>query len=179
MGQSHPAACPERRRVQFAGSASVAVKLRGLPPLAAAAVVLPGQKNLSWLSGVALFAILLISWTAGRRPARRAEPHGSGRPQQARAAGWRRVGRSWATWSDASAAVRVRPRGRQPTPATLSRNGGFVTPRRAAWARDKVGPSQCCSEEPLVLSAESRSDRPTLRSGMAGWHTYAPGRLAP
>ena len=69
------------------------MKLRGLPPLAAAAVVLPGQKNLSWLPGVALFAILLISWTAGT-PLR-----ATGRTARLRAATAGKSGRVEAGWT--------------------------------------------------------------------------------
>ena len=43
-------------------------------PLLAAAVVVPrGQESLSWFSGVALLAIVLMSWTAGRYAALRRE----------------------------------------------------------------------------------------------------------
>ena len=43
-------------------------------PLLAAAVVVPrGQASLSWFSGVALLAMVLMSWTAGRYAALRRE----------------------------------------------------------------------------------------------------------
>src|SRR5918995_1343287 len=48
-------------------------------PLLAAAVVVPrGQASLSWFSGVALLAMVLMSWTAGRYVALRREQAAAG-----------------------------------------------------------------------------------------------------
>jgi FSR family fosmidomycin resistance protein-like MFS transporter len=48
-------------------------------PLLAAAVVVPrGQASLSWFSGVALVAMVLMSWTAGRYASHRREQAASG-----------------------------------------------------------------------------------------------------